>query len=218
MIERHENGGIPSHTGIRTKLCRETLIQMFSYDHMLMGEIAKECGVKYATLTREFARLEIPRVFFRECPRCEKFFSCKMRCMVDPKSNKFKKYCSRACQLSSRNSAGTWIEREVESALTAASIPFEAQWQFGRSTVDFYIPGKKVAVEVNGDFWHANPEIYGKTKPMHRYHARAIAKDKLKLAKLKEAGIEVVVVWEKDLSERKDETLKQLISDIVLAA
>lgn len=218
LTERLETVGIRKREGIRTKLCRDDLVRMFSYEHMLMEDIAKTCRVKSHTLAREFERLEIPRVFFRTCPKCGEDFACKMRCMTDPKSNKFKKYCSRACQLSSRNNAGTWIENEVERALISANIRYDSQWEFGRNTIDFYVPDKKIAIEVNGDFWHANPEIYGKTKPLHRYHARVIAKDTLKLAKLREAGIEVMVVWEKDLTEKRNETLKQLISDIVSAA
>jgi G:T-mismatch repair DNA endonuclease (very short patch repair protein) len=210
---RHAEGTI---SGVRSKRTfdREVLLDLFCYKHLKMREIAKYLKTKETTLRREFERLEIPREFHRICPQCSEDYSCDMRCMVDPNSNKFKKFCSRKCFLSSRNQTNTWIEREIVATLDANEIDYIPQFELGRMTIDFIIPSKMIAIEANGDFWHANPAIYGKTKPLHKIHARVIEKDKRKLSQLDAAGYSVYVVWENDLLTNKDETLRAILSVI----
>lgn len=166
---------------------------------------------------RASARESRKQTYESECPCCGKTFESRMKSMTDPNSWKYKKYCSQKCVLSSRNQTNTWIEREIEAELIANKIDYVSQFEIGRMTIDFVIPAKKIAIEANGDFWHANPAIYGNTKPLHKIHARVIEKDKRKLAQLDTAGYSVYVVWENDLSTNKDETLRAMICEILSA-
>jgi G:T-mismatch repair DNA endonuclease (very short patch repair protein) len=159
---------------------------------------------------RASARAESKQTYKRECPCCGNNFDCDMKCMTDPNSTKFKKYCSQRCVLISTKKANTWIEREIESALGANNIAFTPQHRIGRFTIDFAIPSKKIAIEANGDFWHANPKIYD-NRNLYKIQADAIEKDARKLAKLDAEGYEVYIVWENDLKVNKDETLEKLI-------
>ena len=211
----NSEGKIPHKSGhLKRKLDRDTLIDLYCRQHLIMTEIQKVLRVNAVVLRREFERLDIPKEFYRICPQCGCEFSCKNRSMVDPNSNKFKKFCTRKCFLSSRNQTDTWIEREIQAFLQDADIDFVKQFEIDRMTVDFLIPSKNLVVEANGDFWHANPSIYGKDKPLHKIHPRVIEKDKRKLRQLNDKGYSVYVVWENDLKENANQTLNELLDFI----
>lgn len=153
------------------------------------------------------------KVYSRVCPCCNKSFDCKMKSMTDPTSNKFKKYCSMKCVLVSTKKSNTWIEVEIREFLQSEGVDFIEQHRVGRHTIDFYIPNDNIAVEANGDFWHANPSIYG-NKPLYRIQEDAVAKDKRKIDILNDKGIKVLVVWENDLKTNKYETLRDMLHEI----
>jgi G:T-mismatch repair DNA endonuclease (very short patch repair protein) len=151
---------------------------------------------------------------FRRCPNCSRYFRCNMQSMMDSNSSKFRKFCSRKCNLSSRKQCDTWIETEILQFLTDKGVELEVQSEIGRMTIDFKVSGTNILIEANGDFWHANPSIYGKEKPLHKIHPRVIAKDKRKLEELNNKGYKVFVVWENDLKVNRDNTLDKLYQDI----
>jgi len=134
-----------------------------------------------------------------------------MRCQVNPNSNKFKKFCSHACFLKSRNNTDTWIERVTSDYLNDNHIEFIPQYSIGRMTADFYIPSINLVVETNGDFWHANPAVYTDTELLHPIQRRAVEKDKRKLRQLHEKGYDVFILWENDLKVKQDEVLSELL-------
>lgn len=192
------------------ELEKSVLVDMYCYRYMLLADIATELKAKQTTVVREMERLKVPKHFIRKCPQCGKEYSCNIRSMVDESSNKFKKFCTRKCFLSSRAQTGTWIEVEIASFLDEKGVSYIDQYEIDRMTIDFCIPEKDLLIEANGDFWHANPDIYGKEKPLHKIHRRVIAKDQRKQKQLEEKGYKVVVVWENDLATNKEETLNNL--------
>lgn len=215
MKKLHEEGLLErERPEIVTKLDRDTLIDLYCYKYWKIQDIAKHLKVKYSTVSREMKRLNVPKKFYRNCPYCGKEFSCNKRSMVDENSKKFKKFCSRKCFLSSRKQNNTWIELEVQNMLDELNISYIKQYEVKRMTVDFYIPDNNLAIEVNGDFWHCNPDIYGKIKPLHKIHPRVIEKDKRKKQQLYEEGIDLHVVWENELLNNKQE-VKSSLSQII---
>jgi G:T-mismatch repair DNA endonuclease (very short patch repair protein) len=162
---------------------------------------------------RASAREAKKKVYKRDCPHCGKSFDCSMKCMTTPGSTKFKKYCSQRCVLASSKKANTWIELEIEQYLKENGIDYVPQFGVGRFTVDFLVPDKNVVIEANGDFWHANPEIYGE-EPLYKLQVQAVEKDKRKLARLDAEGYNVIVVWENDLKTNRDETLSAMLNEI----
>lgn len=213
MKRNHDNGLMVREVGNRRTFDRDMLIQLICYEYKYLGEVAKELGTKSTTLSREIKRLNVPtNEFYRICPQCNEQFTCTMRCQVDPTSNKFKKFCSHACFLKSRNNTDTWIERVTAEYLTDNHIEFIPQYSIGRMTADFYIPSINLVVETNGDFWHANPSIYTDESELHPIQRRAIEKDKRKLRQLREKGYDVFILWENDLKHKKDEVLDALLT------
>jgi G:T-mismatch repair DNA endonuclease (very short patch repair protein) len=215
IVEGTFNNGAKKYKGVpRTFIDKTVLEKLYCYEHKKIAEICKELKVKHTTVSRELDRHGLRNVFYRYCPQCGKRYTCTMRSMVDPNSTKFKKFCSRSCFLSSRQQCDTWIESEVSDFLISKGIEFEKQVPIERMTVDFLIKGTSVVIEANGDFWHANPDIYGKEKPLHKIHKRVIEKDKRKLKQLNDLGYVVLTVWENDLKSRKEEVLNKLYKDI----
>lgn len=214
MKNSHNKGKLRRLETISTKLDKDEIVQMVCYEHMYLTDVAKELKVKQSTLSREIERLGITIEFYRNCPQCGEQFASKMRCQVDENSNKFRKFCGRRCFLKSRRNTDTWIERVTEEVLMENGIEFVKQFEVGRMTADFYIPTANLIVETNGDFWHANPEVYPDRDNLHPIQRRAVEKDKRKLQQLHDLGYEVYVIWEHDLSERKQDTLQALLEHI----
>lgn len=79
--------------------------------------------------------------------------------------------------------------------------------------VDFYIPKLKYAIEFNGDYWHANPSIYGSEDTIH-YPGLSIKaseiwnKDSKKEDAILKSGVisQLEIVWESDF-RNLDETI-----------
>ncbi len=78
-------------------------------------------------------------------------------------------------------SLNTAIERLLAKELSKRNITFRSQFPIAnRFVCDFAIPGLKIAIECDGDYWHANPKLYPKNK------LNDIQKKKLKLDQNKE--------------------------------
>jgi len=69
-------------------------------------------------------------------------------------------------------------------------------------SVDIYIPSLKKIVEVYGDYWHCNPNIFSKDMYHNQLHMTANTKweiDSIRKKKLESAGYTVDVVWESEI-------------------
>lgn len=62
--------------------------------------------------------------------------------------------------------------------------------------------GKKICVEVWGDYWHSNPEYYSYNK-LNRTQISNLIKDNQKLNILKKYGWQRIVFWEHELKHKK---------------
>lgn len=69
-------------------------------------------------------------------------------------------------------------------------------------------------VEYNGDFWHCNPKIYSPDFINPRTKIKAVDKwnqDQEKIKFAQEQGYEVMVVWESEFKQNKEEILKKCV-------
>lgn len=109
----------------------------------------------------------------------------------------------------------TKIELLVVEALKSAGYDVVIQLSVPRYYCDIYVPSLNLIVEVNGDYWHANPNKFSENDVIghKRMSASMIWKhDAKKISDLRQMGYEVVVVWE---SQIKASTQSQLVEDIV---
>lgn len=70
-------------------------------------------------------------------------------------------------------------------------------------------------IEINGDYWHANPKLYDEdffNKTLHKYAKEIWQRDKLKKRIAKLDKKKVLYVWEYDYRENPDKEIKKCIN------
>lgn len=92
----------------------------------------------------------------------------------------------------------TWPEQKMAEYLTKYKFEFiHNHFMFDKFFVDFYLPQYNTVVEVFGDYWHGNPEIFNELNSQQRKQSQ---KDKSRISYLKKAlKNNLIIVWENDL-------------------
>lgn len=136
-------------------------------------EVSKSTADRYTVCSRE-CRLALTR--YVNCKRCGKRFAnppsesrsyCSEACRrppmirncktcgtpirVEPKDTDHQ-FCSFSCYRKSQ--AETLLEQSIRLALNDFGISFEQEARIGRYSVDFLIISQRIAIEVDGDYWH----------------------------------------------------------------
>jgi G:T-mismatch repair DNA endonuclease (very short patch repair protein) len=112
------------------------------------------------------------------------------------------------------------LEDSFGELLEAASIVHSRQYWFKQRSFDFRIDGTNILIEVQGDYWHANPEFYAEEDiiPSMSLTAREVwDRDDAKRKLAEEAGFQVHHVWETEIKKHPVETLLRVIKLIDLA-
>lgn len=109
----------------------------------------------------------------------------------------------------------TKIELLVMHALRDSGYNVVTQLSVPHYYCDIYVPELNLIVEVNGNYWHANPKYFASNDVIG--HKRMTAsqvweRDAKKVEDLRRLGYNVVTVWESDI---KSMTSSQLVEDIV---
>lgn len=87
------------------------------------------------------------------------------------------------------------------------------QWQFEAKDIqrsyDFYLPEYNLLIEVDGDYYHVNPEIYeGKKLTPTQKHDMWVDKLKNEWALLH--GIPLLRIWENDIRKNPEKVMKTI--------
>lgn len=103
-------------------------------------------------------------------------------------------------------SKGTSPERVIESSLRALGLKYRKQ--FGPARADFAFPREKVALFVDGCFWHGCSRHYVAPVNNAAYWRRKLAnnrsRDRQSRSGLKASGWVVIRVWEHSLPKHAD--------------
>lgn len=102
----------------------------------------------------------------------------------------------------------TWPEREFEKLLEELEVKFETQRIVGEKIFDYYIPSKNLLVEVDGDYYHGNPETNDKLSNMQRRNQK---NDQFKDILASGKGYSLERVWESDLKKNYNIVKKHFI-------
>ena len=81
---------------------------------------------------------------------------------------------------------------------------------------DFCLNNK--LIEFNGDYWHANPIFYGPKsfiKAKNKKAEEIWEYDKIKIQTANDQGYKVLIIWEHDYNNNKEETLKKCIDFLI---
>jgi len=134
----------------------------------------------------------------RKCEWCGKEFQI----YTSKTTNNRGRFCSRACK-------GAWIcanaqnrvselEKFFAKCLESMGLKFETQYSVNHYSLDVAFPEKKIAVEIDGDYWHSLPNIK--------------KKDKRKDFHLKSLGWKVMRIKENEINANPEEAAKRVAS------
>lgn len=111
------------------------------------------------------------------------------------------------------------LEDRVADYLSSRGVSFVRQFGIrdplsGRylATLDFLV-NDKIAVEVNGTFWHADPRFYD-LESLKPAQLRSLEKWASKIEILERLEIPLIVVWEHDLKQDFSGTLDSIFSEL----
>lgn len=110
----------------------------------------------------------------------------------------------------SRYINGSKIESKISEALNLLSIPYTTQYPLKGKLFDFRISNTNILIEVNGDYWHCNPNIYKKDDIINYPGIGKIIvnkiweKDKVKKNKAENLGFIVIYIWESEIYNCND--------------
>ena len=103
------------------------------------------------------------------------------------------------------------LERLVADEFDKANISYYFQYFIMDNGVcksyDFKIKGKPLIIEVDGDFWHGNPN----TKNHHIHVDETIENDKLKMKMAESRGLKIIRLWESDIKNDPSIVLKYVV-------
>jgi len=121
------------------------------------------------------------------------------------KANRKKKLQAKANKMAKKM---TEPERVFAKMMKELGVEIQLQKVVGKKIFDFYIPSKNMIVEVDGDYWHANPLIY-ENKELNKTQLRNQKNDKYKETLAKGNGYKFERVWEYDLKNNYKEQKKR---------
>lgn len=117
--------------------------------------------------------------------------------------------------------ANTKPELLVRQRLRAAGLTgYRLQWAKAPGRPDIAFPGRKIAIFVNGCFWHRCPHCHPSvpkrnTAFWEAKFARNVERDRAAVAALEEAGWTVITIWECELKRANiDETMERVLGQI----
>lgn len=99
----------------------------------------------------------------------------------------------------------TRIEKIVSDAIKSLGYAIDTHRRFGRFSVDIVLPNEKIAIEVNGDVFHANPLLYSsKDVVIGKRTAEDIwGRDNRKRIAVEKSGFKFVTLWECDIRKNR---------------
>lgn len=101
----------------------------------------------------------------------------------------------------------TWPEREFKKLMRELGVKIVPQKIVMGKIYDFYDPASNILFEVDGDYWHGNPELYEEQNSMQR---RAVKNDAYKDTLAKGLGYEIERIWESDLKKNYAEVKQRM--------
>ena len=95
---------------------------------------------------------------------------------------------------------------------TSSKNPYGKWSPLLESYVVYDIKHNNFIIEFNGDYWHANPAIYKDDAIIRGKTAKEIQlRDSLKIKTAEDLGFNVLVVWERDFTNNKDQTIEKVV-------
>jgi very-short-patch-repair endonuclease/endogenous inhibitor of DNA gyrase (YacG/DUF329 family) len=117
-------------------------------------ETCPRCGKVFAVKKNNGSKTPYCSEECRRPPIISTCETCGKTIRVVPSSGR--RFCSFACWRRFRGE--TTLEAKFRAALSAVGVDFVQESSIGRYSVDFAIPTARVVIEVDGAYWHTDPE------------------------------------------------------------
>ena len=109
----------------------------------------------------------------------------------------------------------TGLERRVLSALRKRGIYFQRHYRRARGSPDIALPRKRLAVFINGDFWHGYrykrwSERLGSDFWRNKIE-KNMSRDRRVIRFLRSRGWKVIRVWEHEVNKKFELTLARIV-------
>jgi DNA mismatch endonuclease (patch repair protein) len=118
--------------------------------------------------------------------------------------------------MSKIRSKNTKIENVIFRELHRQGIYFQKHYRKVAGRPDVAMPRKKIAIFIDGDFWHGYRFLKIKKRLPRKYWRRKIEsnieRDKKNRSILKEQGWKILRIWEHDIVKNKEKILKKIIN------
>lgn len=149
------------------------------------------------------------------CPHCKQNFITKTSGQFWNRHPKHHEICTICNPLHKPYSYGEKELAEYVSSIYDGAILENNRTIIKPRELDIYLPELRLAIEYNGDYWHANPKYYSKDHIIGEVPAKEVWKeDKQKINRCIKAEIELLIIWEDDWTNRQD-VVKQELLDII---
>lgn len=149
------------------------------------------------------------------CPNCQQNFIINHDDHYYSRHKHNQEICTNCNPLHKPYSYGEKELVEYVSSIYDGTILENNRTVIKPKELDIYLPELHLAIEYNGDYWHANPKYYSEDHIIGDVPAKTVWKeDKQKINRCIKAGIELLVIWEDDWTNRQD-VVKQELLDII---
>jgi len=101
------------------------------------------------------------------------------------------------------------LEQQFEDIMKEVGVQFLNQFPLDGYLFDFYIPKHNILIEVDGDWFHCNPDVH--PKPIYETQKVTLQNDERKNKIVKDNNITLLRFWEKDINNNP-ETIKTELS------
>lgn len=123
---------------------------------------------------------------------------------ANPAAAKMKKEKRLEASAKKMSNKMTSPEKIFAGMMKELGIEFESQKVIDNKIYDFYIPSKNMIIEIDGDYFHANPLIY-ESEDLNKMQIRNVKNDKYKDILAKGRGFKLERAWEYDLNNNYEE-------------
>jgi very-short-patch-repair endonuclease len=103
------------------------------------------------------------------------------------------------------------LEYSFASILESLNVEFTHQYHVDGFEYDFYVPSINTLIEIDGDYWHANPIKYTEDT-LNNTQKKNLGLDKLKNQLAESKGYKLIRFWENDIVNNRLACIEQLIS------
>ena len=115
----------------------------------------------------------------------------------------------RSTFLSTYHHVSSKLEKTFERFLTELNILYEKQYKLKGKLYDFKIKDRNILIEVDGDFWHSNPDMFP-DGPIYKVQKDNLERDIEKNKIAKEEEYELIRFWEHEVKYQEDIVIDRL--------